>query len=110
MPIIEKLRAEFGDSVRFYGVNDETPSTVKKFLNEYHYEIPVLVDGKEDVRRRFGIRSIPTLLVIDRDGVVRQAFVDSRGESALRKSIQAALMPSRAQRLCNNKAGFPIVS
>ncbi len=64
---------------------------MKKFLNEYHYEIPVLVDGKEDVRRRYGIRSIPTLLVIDRDGVVRQAFVGSRGESALRKSIQAAL-------------------
>ena len=91
LPSVEKLRKEYGESVAFYGVNDEETSTVKKFVSQQKYEMPVLLDGRRDVHRQYGVRAIPTLLVIGPDGVIRQHFIGSRDESVLRKAIQSAL-------------------
>lgn len=91
LPSIEKLRAEFGDAVQFYGVNDEQTSTVKKFVNEKRYQMPVLLDSRREVHRRYGVRAIPNLLIVGPDGVIRQHFIGSRGESVLRKAIQSVL-------------------
>jgi len=91
LPSVEKLRAEFGDTVHFYGVNDEETPTVKKFINDKHYQMPVLLDSKRDVHRRYGVRAIPTLLIIGPDGVIRQHYVGSRDESVLRKAIRSVL-------------------
>jgi peroxiredoxin/outer membrane lipoprotein-sorting protein len=91
LPSIEKLRTEFGDTVQFYGINDEETSTVKKYVNEKKLQMPVLLDSKQDVHRRYGVRAIPTLLIIGPDGVIRQHFIGSRAESVLRKAIQSAL-------------------
>jgi thioredoxin-like negative regulator of GroEL len=49
------------------------------------------MDGKRQVHRTYGIRSIPVLLVIDRQGVIRQHFVGSRSQDALRSAIQSVL-------------------
>jgi len=72
-------------------VNDEDSGTVKGFLKKAGYTFAVLMDGKRQVHRTYGIRSIPVLLVIDRHGVIRQHFVGSRSEQALRSAIQSVL-------------------
>jgi peroxiredoxin/outer membrane lipoprotein-sorting protein len=91
LPSIEKLRAEFGERVQFYGINDEDSSTVKGFIKKNGYEMAVLMDGKRQVHRQYGVSSIPTLLVIDKQGVIRQHFIGSRDEATLRKAVQSAL-------------------
>lgn len=91
LPSIEKLRAEFGDSVQFYGVNDEDAGTVKSFISKSHYELAVLLDGKRQVHRLYGVSAIPTLLIIDKQGVIREHFIGSRSEANLRKAIQSVL-------------------
>ena len=91
LPSIEKLNAEFAGKVQFLGVNDEDAGTVKGFLKKAGYTFPVLMDGKRQVHRTYGIRSIPVLLVIDRQGVIRQHFVGSRSQDALRSAIQSVL-------------------
>jgi len=91
LPIVEKLRAEFSGKVQFLGINDEDKGTVSGFLKKNGYELPVLMDGRRDVHRQYGIRSIPQLFVIGRDGVIRQHYVGGRSEEALRKAIEAAL-------------------
>ena len=90
-PAIEKLRSEFGDTVRFYGVSDESPGTVKKFVEGHGYEMTMLLDGNREVHRRYGVRAIPALFVIDRDSVVRRQFVGARSESELRKAISSVI-------------------
>lgn len=90
-PAIEKLRSEFAGAVRFYGVSDESPATVKKFIGEHRYEMPMLLDGNREIHRRYGIRAIPALFVIDRESVVRHQFVGSRSESELRKTIRSVV-------------------
>jgi peroxiredoxin/outer membrane lipoprotein-sorting protein len=87
LPAIEKIRAEFGGDVRFYGVTDESPETVKKFIEEHRYEMPVLLDSNRGMRRRYGVHKIPALFVIGRDGVVRRQFIGTQNELELRKAI-----------------------
>jgi cytochrome c biogenesis protein CcmG/thiol:disulfide interchange protein DsbE len=89
LPSIVKLRDEFAGRVQFYGINDEDSGTVKDFLRKHTYEIAVLMDGKRQVHRQYGVSSIPTLLIIDKDGVIREHFIGSRSEAKLRQAIQA---------------------
>ncbi|MGO9010069.1 MAG: redoxin domain-containing protein [Bryobacteraceae bacterium] len=91
LPIVEKLREEFAGKVQFFGINDEEKGTVAGFLRKNEYQLSVLMDGRRDVHRQYGIRSIPQLFVIDRNGVIRQHYVGTQGEGALRKAIEAAL-------------------
>jgi peroxiredoxin len=57
------------------------------------YEMTVLMDGRRQVHHLYGVTAIPTLLVIDPQGVIRTHFVGGRNEAALRQAIQSALTP-----------------
>ena len=88
LPRLEKLSKELAArGIVFVGVNNEEASTARGFVRKQGYEIPVLMDSKREVNRRYGISAIPSLFVIDRDGVIRRHFIGSRGEEALRKAI-----------------------
>jgi thiol-disulfide isomerase/thioredoxin len=89
LPSIEKLRAEFGDSVQFYGVNNEDSGTVKSFVKKNGYDLMVLMDAKREVEKRYGVSAFPTLFIIDKQGVIREHLIGSRSEAALRKAIQS---------------------
>ena len=88
MPHLEKISKELAArEIVFVGVNDEDAGTAKSFIKKNGYEIPVLMDSKREARRRYGINAIPSLFIIDRDGVIRQHFIGSRSEATLRKAI-----------------------
>ena len=88
MPHLEKLSKELAaKEIVFLGVNDEAAGIAKSFIEKNGYEIPVLMDHKREARRRYGINAIPSLFVIDRDGVIRRHFIGSRSEAALRQAI-----------------------
>ncbi len=57
---------------------------------------PVIVDQNGDTSRTYGITGLPTLILIDKQGVVRDAFVgfDPTGEARLRSCRSQA--PRRA--------------
>jgi peroxiredoxin/outer membrane lipoprotein-sorting protein len=91
LPSVEKLRQEFAGRVEFYGINDEDSGTVKDFLRKHSYDMTVLMDGKRQVHRQYGVSAIPTMLIIDKQGVIREHFIGSRSEAKLRQAIQAAV-------------------
>jgi peroxiredoxin len=91
LPIVDKLREEFGDDVRFLGINEEDSGTVKGFLRKSGYGITMLMDSKHTVNRTYGVHAIPTLFVIDRDGVIRQHFIGGREAKELHQAIAAVL-------------------
>ena len=91
LPYIEKLREEFAGQVQFFGVNNEDSGTVKDFLRKHKYELPVLMDAKRQVDRQYGVSAIPTMFIIDKQGVIRQHFIGSRSEAKLRQAIQAVV-------------------
>jgi peroxiredoxin/outer membrane lipoprotein-sorting protein len=91
LPSVEKLRQEFSGKVEFYGINDEESGTVKDFLRKHAYAMTVLMDAKRQVHRQYGISAIPTMLIIDKQGVIREHFIGSRSEAKLRQALQTVL-------------------
>ena len=91
LPSIEKLRTEFAGHVQFFGVNDEDSGIVKNFLKKNSYELTVLMDGKREVHRQYGVSAIPTMFIIDKQGVIREHLIGSRSEAKLRQAIQAVV-------------------
>jgi peroxiredoxin/outer membrane lipoprotein-sorting protein len=91
LPALEKIRSEFGGAVRFYGISDEAAATVKKFVEENRYEMPVLLDSNREMHRHYGVHKIPALFVIDRDNVVRGQFIGARNESELREAVRSVV-------------------
>jgi peroxiredoxin/outer membrane lipoprotein-sorting protein len=96
-PALEKMRSEFGGTVRFYGVSDESPAIVKKFIEEYRYQMPTLLDSNREMHRRYGVHKIPVLFVIDRDSVVRRQFIGTQNEAELRQAIRSVVDPAPNQ-------------
>ena len=91
LPAVDKLRAEFGDSVQFFGINDEENGTVRGFLKKTGYGLTTLMDSKRAVHRTYGVHAIPTIFVIDRDGIIRKHFIGGRDAPELRQAIAAVL-------------------
>jgi peroxiredoxin len=60
---------------------------VREFIKQNQYTIPVLMDGNRQVHKRYGVRAIPTLLIVDKEGVIREHFIGSRSEETLRAAI-----------------------
>jgi peroxiredoxin/outer membrane lipoprotein-sorting protein len=91
LPSIEKLHRQFADKdVVVLGINDEDSSTVKGFLKKNEYTITTLMDSRKNVHRMYGARAIPTVIVIDRGGVIRAHYIGGRTEAELVAALKTA--------------------
>ena len=77
----------------FYAVNVEPID--RQRLQAAHAafgtEFPSLHDRSGEVQRRYAIRSLPTVIVVDREGVVRWASAGVPSKMRLRGAISEAL-------------------
>lgn len=69
----------------------ETESLVRPFIEASGFTFPVLLDPAGSVVNQYQIRSFPTTIIIDRDGVVRHIQVGMISETEL-ESIVAPLL------------------
>ena len=53
----------------------EDPETVKAFVEQHKLDFPVVLDGDGRVTTQlFGVRPLPTTFIIDREGLIRDAW------------------------------------
>jgi cytochrome c biogenesis protein CcmG, thiol:disulfide interchange protein DsbE len=102
LPALDKLRKEFapGD-FQVVAVNvDPKLSAAKAFLRKRPVGYPSAVDPKGALPARFGVESMPTSFLIDRDGVVRHVHRGFReGDVAeLRAQIEKLVAQRRQVR------------
>jgi peroxiredoxin/outer membrane lipoprotein-sorting protein len=91
MPNIERLYREYKDKgLVVLGINGEDSGTVKGFLKKNEYSLPVLMDAKRDVHRMYGARAIPTVIVINRDGVIKAHYIGGRSGEELMAAVRTA--------------------
>lgn len=93
-PVLNDLNREFdGAHVAFYAVNVEPID--RQRLQAAHAafgtEFPTLHDRTGEVQRRYAIKSLPTVIVVDREGVVRWASTGVPSKMRLRGAISEAL-------------------
>ena len=70
--ILEALHEEFGDrGVRFLAISlGEDEETVRNFVDNNPYPYPVLIDPEDQLSIELGIYVLPTVMILDREGLV----------------------------------------
>jgi peroxiredoxin len=73
LPVLDALRGEFGpDGFRVLAVNvDRDPRKAEAFLRKRPVGYPSVSDPQGELPVRFGVETMPTSFLIDRDGVIR---------------------------------------
>ena len=71
IPDVAAFYAAHKDKVDFDAVKlQEEAAPVQKFLADHSAELPVLLDAKGDAATLYGVRAIPTTVVVNADGKV----------------------------------------
>ena len=73
MPLLDRIHQRFSDAgFAVLGVNVEgTVAPAKETAERTHVTFPVLIDENQKVSGMYDLESMPSTLVVDRDGVVR---------------------------------------
>ena len=91
MPTLERIAGDYTSVVMVWGISDEAPSTVKKWIANNQRKLPTLLDPDGKTSERYQIQSIPVLIVIGRDGKVLHYYIGVQPEESLRSVIDAGL-------------------
>ena len=72
MPAVQALDEEFGGrGAAFLAVNiGERPDVVREFVDERDLTVRVVMDEDGEIAHSYGVRGIPQLIVVGRDGLV----------------------------------------
>jgi peroxiredoxin len=92
LPALDKLRKEFpADDFQVVAVNvDRESKSAKAFLRKRPIGYPSALDPEGAIPARFGVETMPTSFLIDRDGTVRHVQRGFRSDDVepLRKQIR----------------------
>jgi peroxiredoxin len=90
MPHIEEMHQSLRKKgVIVLGVSNEAPSIVAHAAARFHLTYPLASDDDESVSTRYQVFALPTMVVIDRQGVVRSVSVADT--DAVDDAVAAAL-------------------
>lgn len=96
LPFLQELGKELGPrGLSVVGINtDEDPAAAERFLSRHGLAIPTVRDpGARLVSERFAVRKLPTLLLVDRDGIIRythEGFLPRDGVQ-VRRAVESLL-------------------
>lgn len=72
LPELQKFVDAHGTELAFYAVNiQDPPENAKSFMQRKNYNIPVLLDTDGKVAETYRVNSIPTTIVMDKQGIIR---------------------------------------
>lgn len=92
MPMLERVYQEYGDKgLEVVAVSVQEPrEDVEPYIEEYGYTFPVLLDPDGAVGNAYRTASIPTSIIIDREGTIIHHFVGIRPEQVLVNALKDA--------------------
>jgi thiol-disulfide isomerase/thioredoxin len=71
--------------------HERDQTALARFVREQHIRWPVVVDGDEAIWRRFRVAAWPTIVLVDRAGVVRATFVGDDRATDIEARLRALL-------------------
>ncbi|TBL79788.1 thiol-disulfide oxidoreductase ResA [Paenibacillus thalictri] len=79
------------EDIEFLAVNlAESPITVQNFVTQYKLSFPILLDDKEEIRKRYGVINYPTTFFIGPDGRIASVKVGQMTEDFLEHTVALA--------------------
>ena len=91
MPDLQKLHDKFsarGFQVVGVSIDEKGADIVRPFLAKRKFTYPMLLDQNE-TWQKFGVRAIPALFLLDRNGRIVQQFTGKVNKSTLEKAVAA---------------------
>jgi peroxiredoxin len=96
--IVDAYQARHDAGLVVLAVNgrDQETSTraVERFAAEFRMPFPILLDAKGGVRKRYGLRGLPTTVFVGADGVVRAVNIGPLSAAALQQHL-SEILPTR---------------
>jgi len=92
MPVLDELHREWGPKgVSFVGVDSEDipPEMLRDFLVEHPIPYPIVADDGA-LGANYKVRALPTLVVIGKDGTIRDSFVGFTMKATLERALDRA--------------------
>ncbi|MEK7706204.1 MAG: TlpA disulfide reductase family protein [Myxococcota bacterium] len=93
MPHLQQLRRELaseGFELVSVNVEPDNVGAVQRFSREHALDFPIYVDSGA-LQARLQVTTLPTAVIVDRRGQVRQVYIGMTSEGALRRQIRALL-------------------
>ncbi|MEP7027348.1 MAG: redoxin domain-containing protein [Candidatus Eisenbacteria bacterium] len=92
MPIVARLHEKYASKgLVVYGVNcSESGAKARAFVDKNGYRFPILLDQDGAVQNQYGVTAIPTVFIIDREGIVRAHMIGGRSEEDLVAALEKA--------------------
>jgi len=69
----------------------ESKSIVQEFISKEEVDWLVLLDLRGSTAKSYGIRAIPTLFIIDKEGLIREKYVGVTSTQTLLSAIEALI-------------------
>lgn len=92
MPYFEELSAEYGEEVRFIGINvGESQKKVEEFINQKGFTFDIVLDPDETVSRKYPTDAIPLTVIVKPDGTVAKTVLGARAKDEWKEIIDSAM-------------------
>ena len=77
MPYLEQIHQEWSDNgLVLLAINvGESASIVRRYIQSNNLSIPVLLDTRKNVTKKYNITGYPTTFFIDKDGIIQKKRV-----------------------------------
>jgi peroxiredoxin len=96
LPFLERLHA--AGTLAIYGISQNDGEDTREFNREFGITFPMLCDTEESgfpVSDAFGISSVPTLFLVERDGTISRAVEGWRKKEIEWLGEKAGVVPFR---------------
>ena len=91
MPMLKELNALYKDQgLRILTISDEDPEVVRQFVGAHDIPFITLVENG-DAAAKFGVLSLPTAFLIDREGKIAETFYGPKPRRELEGRIRELL-------------------
>ncbi|MDF3066331.1 MAG: trxA [Polyangiaceae bacterium] len=91
-PVLERVAKAFGAQVRVLGVGtSDDRASIERFLQRTEQSYPSVFDDQDVAASLYHVRSLPTLVVLGKDGTVRAVSTGFADETALERLVTDAL-------------------
>jgi len=77
MPYLQQVYEEWSDKgLEMLAINvGGNPTQAKGFLQTYNLSLPVLLDPRWDIGKKYNVVGIPTTFFLDKDGIIQEKII-----------------------------------
>ena len=93
LPVLANIYKKYGDKgVEVIGISSEGLGELNAFYNQVHASpYPLYRDATQDLWRRYGIRAVPTLMLLDKDGYIKRVWSGAPTEYMIEQLLKDLL-------------------